>query len=328
MGSHSQTLASIHVKHDSIIIRNYSFESTIVSITVNGPAASDFIVPFTTFALGQCEERLVPVTFRPTASGVRSATIGVSMINPLESFTIPLQGTASDITLSAGFRDTVDIGKRLVGTTTDSSFMIQNRSDVEIVLTAINPMDLPPGHTFLWNNSLPLRIPARDSALLRYRIIMNDTGITHQRFLFKFGMCDKTITMKSMGTSPKITSPENFVILADCNPVKDSTYTISNTGNANLVIHGLEISGGDSAAFSLGPLTLPLIIVPGGKKNHYSAISQRITFGSKCNVKTLDSSFRYYDEQSVATNREYHGQKRIYHCHAYTRFALGRNTLH
>jgi hypothetical protein len=95
---------------------------------------------------------------------------------------------------------------------------------------------------------------------------MNDTGITHQRFLFKFGMCDKTITLKSMGTSPKITSPENFVILADCNPVKDSTYTISNTGNANLVIHGLEISGGDSAAFSLGPLTLPLIIVPGGKK--------------------------------------------------------------
>jgi len=254
------------VKHDSIIIRNYSFESTIVSITVNGPAASDFIVPFTTFALGQCEERLVPVTFRPTASGVRSATIGVSMINPLESFTIPLQGTASDITLSAGFRDTIDIGTRLVGTTTDSSFMIQNRSDVEIVLTAINPMDLPPGHTFLWNNSLPLRIPARDSALLRYRIIMNDTGITHQRFLFKFGMCDKTITMKSMGTSPKITSPENFVILADCNPVKDSTYTISNTGNANLVIHALEISGGDSAAFSLGPLTLPLIIVPGGKK--------------------------------------------------------------
>lgn len=254
------------VKHDSIIIRNYSFESTIVSITVNGPAASDFIVPFTTFALGQCEERLVPITFRPTASGVRSATIGVSMINPLESFTIPLQGTASDITLSAGFRDTVDIGSRLVGTTSDSSFMIHNRSDAEITLTAINPMDLPPGHTFLWNNALPLRIPARDSALLRYRIIMNDTGITHQRFLLKFGMCDKTITMKSMGTSPKITSPDNMVILADCNPVKDSTFTITNTGNAMLVIHRLEISGGDSAAFSLGPHTLPMNIAPGAKK--------------------------------------------------------------
>lgn len=253
------------IKHDSIIIRNYSFESTIVSITVNGPAASDFIIPVSTFALGQCEERLVPITFRPTASGVRSATIGVSMINPLESFTIPLQGTASDITLSAGFRDTVDIGSRLVGTTSDSTFMIHNRSDAEITLSAINPMDLPPGHTLLWNNALPLRIPARDSALLRYRIIMNDTGITNQRFLFKFGMCDKTITMKSMGTSPRITSPDNFVILADCNPVKDSTYTITNTGNANLVIHGLEISGGDSAAFSLGPVPLPLSIAPGGK---------------------------------------------------------------
>ncbi|MFZ9760716.1 MAG: choice-of-anchor D domain-containing protein [Candidatus Kapaibacteriota bacterium] len=251
------------LKHDSILIRNYSFESTIVTLTVNGPAASDFTLPFTTFALGQCEERLVHVTFRPTASGVRNATIGISMINPLESFAIPLQGTASDITLNAGIRDTINVGSREVGSVSDSSFMVQNRSDLDITLTTINPMDVPPGHTVLWNTTLPLRIPARDSALLRYRIIMKDTGVTTQRFMFRFGMCDKIITMKSVGTAPNITTAENFVILSDCNPIKDSTLTIKNTGNANLVIHGLAISGGDSASFSLAPHVLPMFIAPG-----------------------------------------------------------------
>ncbi|NBP64384.1 MAG: choice-of-anchor D domain-containing protein [Bacteroidetes bacterium] len=251
------------LQHDSIIIRNFSFESTIVSMTVNGPAASDFSIPFSTFPLGQCEERLVHVTFRPTASGIRNATIGISMINPLESFAIPLQGTASDITMNTGIRDTINIGSKEVGTTSDSSFMIHNRSDVDITLSAINPMDLPPGHTVLWNTALPLRIAARDSALLRYRIIMKDTGSTSQRFMFKFGMCDKTITMKSFGTSPRIASPENLIILANCNPEKDTTITISNVGNAPLVIDGFAISGGDSTAFSVLPQTLPITIALG-----------------------------------------------------------------
>ena len=275
------------LKHDSIIIRNYSFESTIVTITVNGPAASDFIIPFTSFALGQCEERLVPVTFRPTGSGTRNATIGISMINPLESFSIPLQGTASDITLSAGFRDTVNVGSHQVGTTTDSTFIVHNRSDAEIILSAINPLDLPKGHTLLWNNALPLRIPAKDSALLRYRIIMNDTGSTAQRFQFKFGLCDKTITMKSFGTSPRISSPENFVILSDCSPFKDSIFTITNSGNAMLVIHGLAISGGDSSAFSIRPHVLPMFIAPGKSASITLRYAKRLPLAPNAMSKLL-----------------------------------------
>ncbi len=251
------------MKKDSFLIRNVTFQSTLATLTLTGNAANDYILPFTSFALGACEEKVIPVYFRPTASGNRNAILGISMINPLETFTIPLQGTASDITMDAGGRDTMDIGGRLVGSTSDSSFMVYNRSNAEITLSAIAPLDLPPGHTVLWNTSLPLRIPAKDSALLRYRIIMNDTGKIIQRFQFKFGLCDKTFAIKSIGTAPRISSPETFTILADCNPIKDSTYIVSNFGNAPLVIDALSISGGDSASFLLGSHVFPMVIEPG-----------------------------------------------------------------
>lgn len=251
------------MKKDSVLIRNVTFKSTIVTLTLTGNAANDYFTPFTSFALGACEERMIPIFYRPTASGNRNAILGISMINPLETFTIPLQGTASDITMDAGGRDTLNIGNRLIGSTSDSSFMVYNRSNAEITLSAISPLDLPPGHTLLWNTALPLRIPAKDSALIRYRIIMNDTGRIIQRFQFKFGLCDKTFAIQSIGTAPRISSPETFTILADCSPIKDTTYIISNFGTAPLVIDALTISGGDSSSFLLGSHVFPMLIEPG-----------------------------------------------------------------
>ena len=251
------------MKKDSILIRNVTFEPTLVTLTLTGNAASDYIVPFTSFALGACEERMIPIFYRPTASGTRNANLGISMINPLETFTVQLQGTASDITMDAGGRDTVLLGNRLVGSTSDSSFMVYNRSNTEITLSSIDPLDFPNGQILLWNMSLPLRIPAKDSVLLRYRIIMNDTGSIIQRFQFKFGLCDKTIAFQTIGTAPRISSPESFTILADCTPIKDSTYIISNMGTAPLVIHGLSLSSGDSTSFLIGSTTLPMTIAPG-----------------------------------------------------------------
>ena len=186
------------MKKDSILIRNVTFEPTIVTLTLTGNAASDYIVPFTSFALGACEERMIPIFYIPTASGTRNANLGISMINPLETFTVQLQGTASDITIDAGGRDTILLGNRLVGSTSDSSFMVYNRSNAEITLSSIDPLNFPIGQILLWNMSLPLRIPAKDSVLLRYRIIMNDTGKIIQRFQFKFGLCDKTIAFQTI----------------------------------------------------------------------------------------------------------------------------------
>ncbi|MFZ9976608.1 MAG: WD40/YVTN/BNR-like repeat-containing protein [Candidatus Kapaibacteriota bacterium] len=251
------------MKKDSILIRNVTFESTIVTLTLTGNAASDYIVPFTSFALGACEERMVPIFYRPTASGARNANLGISMINPLETFTVQLQGTASDITMDAGGRDTLSIGSHLVGSTSDSTFVVHNRSNVDITLSSIDPLDFPAGHTLLWNMSLPLRIPAKDSVLMRYRIIMKDTGRVIQRFQFRFGLCDKTIAFQSIGTAPKISSPESFTILADCKSIKDSAYIVSNMGTAPLIIHGLSLSGGDSTSFLIGSTILPMIIPPG-----------------------------------------------------------------
>jgi photosystem II stability/assembly factor-like uncharacterized protein len=251
------------MKKDSILIRNVTFESTIVTLTLIGNAANDYFTPFTSFALGACEERMIPIFFQPKAAGNRNATLAISMINPLETFSIPLQGNATDISLDAGRGDTMSFGKRLIGSTTDSSFMVYNRSDAEIILSSINPIDAPPGHTILWNTSLPLRISAKDSALIRYRIIMNDTGSIVQRFLFSFGLCDKMIAVQSIGTAPRISSPESFTILADCAPIKDTTYRISNMGSAPLIIHGLTLSGADSASFMIGSHLLPIQIEPG-----------------------------------------------------------------
>jgi hypothetical protein len=165
--------------------------------------------------------------------------------------------------MDAGGRDTLFLGNRLVGSTSDSTFVVYNRSDTDITLSSIDPLDFPTGQILLWNMSLPLRIPAKDSALIRYRIIMNDTGNIIQRFQFKFGLCDKTIAFQTIGTAPKISSPETFTILADCNPIKDTTYTISNKGTAPLVIHALSFSTGDSTSFLMGSTTLPMTIAPG-----------------------------------------------------------------
>jgi photosystem II stability/assembly factor-like uncharacterized protein len=254
------SLCVLSSKVDTITITNYSFNGTIATLAISGPAASDITLSAYTVILGSCETKRVIVQCNPLVSGIRTADIGITFSDPLNSQTIRVNALANEI--SSG-KDTVSADSISVGYTKDTSVVFTNNTNIPITLTAIKYLDNSSRQLVLWNKALPLVILPKDSVIIPYKVSMTDTGWVYQRFSFLFGLCDKTITVKSYGITPVISTPYDFTMLSKCSTTSDSTLYISNVGNAPLYIDKLKITGKDGAYFLIknSPL-LPFTILP------------------------------------------------------------------
>ncbi len=232
------------------------FAGTLATpVTIPGPGSATF-----------------DITFTPTATGLRTATIELTSDDPDEgTYTVTLNGTGTgpDINVQVGGSDvgTHDFGPSNIGVAVGpTTFTIQN--------TGTGPLTVS-GYTlsagdFAGTLATPVTIPGPGSATFDITFTPTATGLRTATIELTSDDPDEgtyTVTLNGTGTSPDINvqvggsdvgthdfGPSNIGVA-----VGPTTFTVQNIGDGPLTVSGFSVSVGDfSASTPLGvPVTIP-----------------------------------------------------------------------
>ncbi len=276
------------------IVRTFTIQNTgnidlnISSVNISGANAADFSFtssPATTVAASG--STTFQVTFDPSASGTRSATITVNNDDSDESiYNFDIQGTGTDPEVNVQGNgssivdgddtptstDHTDFGSQSVCSgTIVRTFTIQNTGNAN--LTLANP-------TLSGTNAADFSIttnpssPVAASGSTSFQVTFNPsaTGARNATISFTNNDCDEatynfdivgtgidpevniqgnTNTISDGDVTPSSTDHTDFGSQSVCSGTIVRTFTIQNTGISNLTIYSVSISGTNAGDFSI-----------------------------------------------------------------------------
>ncbi len=226
---------------------------SITSISLTGTNAADFARTTTcgtTLAAGaNCS---ISLTFRPTATGSRTATLSISDNAPGSPHTVPLTGTGTAITVSP---TSLTFASQTVNTTSAGKAVTVTNSGtatvtgVSISFTGTNPSD------FAQTNTCGTSIAAARSCTVTvtFRPLAQGTRSATLRISDSDPSSPQQVTLTGTGTSPAAQlSPtsEAFGVQLINTTSSARAVTLSNTGNATLSITSISLTGTNAADFA------------------------------------------------------------------------------
>ncbi|WP_221412723.1 BspA family leucine-rich repeat surface protein [Fulvivirga lutimaris] len=300
-----------------ITIANFNPLALNVSdISISGSAFSiNAITPFSIAA--EVDGIITRTTFDITLSGAVDGTFNESIIitNDDEdepTFTFPLSGQigsgSPEIALfNSGGAEVfdgqpapVDFGSEVQGTGINETLTIQNQGTADLTISAINIS----GTAFTLNSaiSFPLVIGASGNQLVDILLTGNSIGVFTETVTVLSDDADEgTFDFEITGEITAPTSPEIAVFLGteildgqaaaiDIGNVvlgssTSQTFTVNNTGSADLIVSDLTISG---ATFS-SPTTTPFVIIPGGSST-FEVVLDAVAAGSFTETVTVTNN--------------------------------------
>src|SRR5690349_7296554 len=243
----------------------------ISNITITGASAGDFNFTAQPLPLnvGPNTSTTVNVTFAPTQTGSRTATLNISDNATGSPHTISLSGTGTFPGISAN-PTSLDFGNQLVGTPSNSKLItITNTGTANLVVSNVA---LTGGNSgdFAASTQSPLPVTVFPNASTTITVTFTPSAagarsstlaITHNA-----GGSSLNIPVAGTGTAPIFQASPTSITFAD--QLKNTTsspssVSIQNTGTANLVISNITITGINAGDFALQPITLPVTIAPG-----------------------------------------------------------------
>ncbi len=246
---------------------------TINTVALSGTAAADFAftAPATPFTIAAGASVNVNVTFTPSATGARAASLTFTDTAPGSPHSTSLSGTgtAPDISISPS---SVPFGNQRVATPSPASTItITNPGSANLVISAVSISGPNAADFALAPVSLPLTLTPNTSATLSVTFTPAAAGarsatitLTHNA-----NAGSDTIALSGTGTIGATTISINPTTLdLGSSPVGTATasknVSLSNTGNANLVISSIAVSGPNAADFTFTGPALPQSVSPGG----------------------------------------------------------------
>lgn len=272
----------------------------INSINVSGVDAAEFTISniITPSVISGLTDASFDLTFTPVASGVSSATVEISNSDSDESnYSFDVTGagqTAQDINVQGNGEDILsgddtpsltdgtDFGSVVVGTTATSTFTIQNTGEADLTITLIGTAGGDVAQFSIPSVATPITIEGGSS--FNFDVEYSPTeAATHVFFLgiqsddadesfYLFDLAGEGIPgpeINVQGNGEDITSGDvtpdptdgtdfgDFVI-GDAPTV--STFTIQNTGTADLIVNDIIISGANASDFTVSNITTPATI--------------------------------------------------------------------
>src|SRR5581483_11387726 len=255
----------------AIAIANMGDEDLVISqIQITGASAGDFA--FTTAALpvnvkpGQTTT--VNVTFSPSGTGNRAASLVVTDNAPGAPHTIALQGNGTQPGFSAN--QNLDFGSQWVDASSTRSLVINNTGTGPLTIS-----NLAIGGTNAAEFSLPadLQLPMTISAGGSTTIVLTfkpaDIGSRSANLTITHNAPASPSTVQLTGggvrflPQPASVTFGNQLIHTTSAP---QSLTINNNSSVDLVVSTLFITGANASDFAFGGETLPITVGAGGSK--------------------------------------------------------------
>jgi trimeric autotransporter adhesin len=296
------------IQHDS----SGSGTLSIGTITISGANASDFSVttlPGSTSLASSASTTFV-VTFNPSATGLRTATISIASNDANENpYDFTIQGTGTDPEINVtGNGTNISDGATTTSTITDTdfgivtvtsgnavkTFTIQNAAGAtsnliissisisganaaDFSYTAPGSSNLAPGASTTFTVTFDPTVQGTRNATVN--INTNDSDETPYDFAVSGVGSDTEIDIQGNATSiadgditPSTSDNTNFGSAEITLGSVVNTFTIYNTGTSSLTLTSATIGGTSASSFSFAGLTFPTTVVPG------SSVTFTITF--------------------------------------------------
>lgn len=262
----SQLVSTTSAPQTFVIANRGSDPVTITDINLSGSDAQDFSfaavsLPLT---LGAGEHLALPLTFTPSHSGTRLASLNINDATANNAHTVPISGTGvaptADITPSA-----LTFGSVRVGSSGTDSFTITNNGTADLVLSGLTMAGTNPNDFKLTLPTLPLTI--KPGANISIAVIFSPTaaGSRTATATITNSASTKTIDFSGTGTAPAIQLSASSLSFGQLliNTSSQQTITISNTGTAILNISAIAIVGTNATDFAYTASALPITVAPG-----------------------------------------------------------------
>ncbi len=274
IGFDNQLINTTSAARGVTITNDGTSDLVLSSLAISGTNAGDFALSATatpiTIAAGA--SAAVSVTFTPPAIGGRSATLTITNnVGSPQTVTLGGTGIAPAIEVAPA---TISYPNQLVTTSSDASTVtIKNKGTADLVITAISLTGGASGDFVLSTPALPLTITPGKSSPLSVAFKPTVAGsrqaaisITNNAGAAQAVTLSGTAIAPAIDVSPATLNFANQLLTTTSNA---STFTIKNTGTADLVVSAISLGGSASADFTLSAPAVPLTIAPGNS----SAIS-------------------------------------------------------
>ncbi len=233
----------------------------IAGIAVSGPNAADYAQTNdcpTTGTLAVNASCTISVTFAPTASGTRTATVTVTDDAPGSPQAVALTGTgvaaAPAVTLTP---TTIPFGSQRVGTTSAAqSATMTNSGTVPLTITGFAIMGANAGD-YAQTNTCPLApatLAVSESCTISMTFTPGATGSRTATVSVADDAVDspQTVALSGTGVAPAASlTPSSLTFATQVGTTSSAqTATFANTGTAGLTISSIGITGANAADFA------------------------------------------------------------------------------
>jgi len=273
---------------------------TISSVNITGTNAADFSVTSAPASpVAASGSATFQVTFNPSATGARDATVTINSDDCDEAnYDFAITGTGTDPEINVQGNSVTIADGDVTPTTTDHTgfgsqaacsgtitrtFTIQNTGTANLTVSSVNITGTHAAD-FSVNSAPASPVAASSSATFQVTFNPSATGARNATVTITNNDCDESaydFAITGTGTDPEINVQGNSVTIADgdatpsstdhtdfgnqsiCSGTITRTFTVQNTGTANLTISSVNISGTNAADFSVASSPSPLVTSSG-----------------------------------------------------------------
>lgn len=230
-------------KDFKITITNSGEQDLILkSYTISGTDANEFSVSETKKIVSTKQNTNVTITFKPTTEAVKNATL--TIISSIGEHTITLKGkgTPKPLPVFSITPQNKNFGDIEVNTAISQTFKITNKGNADLVISGISLSNTTDFNSTAINTTITANDFYEFSIEFKPTTEGNKTSVLN----FTTNIGDFLVNVEGNGTpKPKAVfsitpSSKNFGNV-EVNKAISQTFTISNTGNADLVISDISI---------------------------------------------------------------------------------------
>lgn len=294
----SNTPVNTTSSQTSVLVQNTGTANLVISaIALSGQNSSDFNITSTTqlpITVTPGGSTNITLTFKPTATDVRSGSLDLTTNIPggLQSVALSGTGTAPAISMS---QTSVDFGDQLINTiSSSSSITLTNTGTATLTISSIGKSGTNASEFNVSSPFLPTNISPNNSITVSVTLKPTSLGAKSATLTINDNTSagTHTVTLTGNGVGPAISvAPgslnfNNALVNVISSPLP---VVVTNTGTANLSITSTSLTGTNGFEFTLGSITLPINIAPQGQAT-INVMAKPISVGTKSATLNLSSN--------------------------------------
>ncbi len=243
----------------------------ITALDLTGPHHADFavIAPVLPITIGPGASKDINLTFSPAAAGARTATLAITANDSASPHSIALAGNGITIPRFAVNPASLDFGNELVGNSGQRSLTITNSGTGDLVISSL-AISGPNSAEFSTAPGTPITVKAGENATVQVTFTPAGAGSRSATLAISHNAANSpnSVALSGTGIAPSANLSASSITFSSQNVGTTSaakSLTITNSGDADLVISSAVLGGAHAGDFALvSPPSFPKTVTRGG----------------------------------------------------------------